>query len=61
MTEQMLMSVLLCICGKLPNMEDRISCVEKYTNCAVIENGKILTKQEFDKKCYLTDGQGKCY
>lgn len=31
--------------------EARIECFEKYTNCAVLSDGKIMNLKEFTNKC----------
>jgi len=50
MSEALLVQVISLLCLQ-PNVELRIDCFEKYTNCAVVSEGKILTMREFQVKC----------
>lgn len=63
MTEVVLVSVITLLCGGTVNTtgsfrtsnkeaeELRIDCYEKYTNCAVKSDGKIMELKEFQNKC----------
>lgn len=61
MGEQVFLTIVMCICGKMQPKEEAINCLEHYVNCAIVKDGKILTKEEFDKKCQLVENQQKCY
>lgn len=50
MTEAMLVTLIMQLCGKL-GTDVSIQCFDKYVNCAIIKDGQILTKEEFEKKC----------
>lgn len=61
MSEQVLLSLIMCICGNMKPKEAAITCFETYTNCAVVKDGRFLTKEEFAKKCNFTKNQESCY
>lgn len=54
MTQELLLSVIMCLCGNLKPMEEAVTCAEKYVNCAIVKDGKILSKEDFAKKCSPT-------
>lgn len=61
MTEQALLQIIVCICTQMSTQESKILCLETYTNCAIVKNGAILARGDFDKKCNYFKDQYKCY
>jgi hypothetical protein len=52
MTSAALVSLIFALCSPLKGYEaERLACMESYTNCAVVEDGKILSLTEFKDVC----------
>lgn len=61
MTEQALVALVSCICSAFPAKADKLVCFEKFTNCAVVQDGKILDLKQFMVRCEFVKGQKRCY
>ena len=59
MSETILVALISCICSYMPNKDAKLACFDYHTNCAVVEGGKILTKEEFSGKCAILPRQTK--
>ena len=54
MTEAMLVTLISLMCDQANfNIDKRIDCYERLVNCSVVNDGKILTIEEFKDKCKL--------
>ena len=51
MTENDLVQFILTICLQFQSEAGKINCFDKMVNCAIVENGKILKKEEILNKC----------
>ncbi len=65
MTETLLISIIMCICNTGPakngTHDQKVDCLEKYANCAIVGNGKILDLEKFDNQCHFIEDQKRCY
>ena len=60
MTELALVNLIFSLCVNGVNTEhNKLVCFDRYTNCAVKSDGKILTLKEFNEKCNRYKGEGK--
>ena len=46
-----LIALVGILCSRQPTPELKYECKEKLVNCAIVEGGRILTTEEFKKKC----------
>lgn len=59
MTELALVNLIFSLCVDTGNEFGKLTCFDKYVNCAVKSEGKILTLKEFNEKCNRYKGEGK--
>ncbi len=54
MTETMLVTLISLMCNHPKFLvNEKIDCYEQLVNCSVVNDGKILTIEEFKNKCKL--------
>jgi hypothetical protein len=51
MSKDELVQVITIICLQFKSEEDKVNCYDKIVNCAVTNDGNILTKEELINKC----------
>lgn len=51
MTEATLVQIIFFLCSNFNNHDDKVACFDRYNNCAITSEAKILTLAEFKKKC----------
>jgi hypothetical protein len=47
----LLYSLILSICNHALTFEDKRECQAQLVNCAIVQDGKILSRKDFDRKC----------
>lgn len=58
MTENELVLIIGMLCSSLKDTEDRVQCINYYSNCA-IKGYKIYSKKELIDKCLVFPDQFK--
>ena len=51
MTLTTLAAILVCLCGDKGTFADKQECADPYLNCAVMNDGHVMTKPQFFDKC----------